>query len=30
LTTGKNEIRINDEVIEKAKHSIHRLLAFTQ
>ena len=30
LTTGKNEIRINDEVIEKAKHSIHRLLEFTQ
>ena len=30
LNTGKNEIRINDEVIEKAKHSIHRLLAFTQ
>jgi quinolinate synthase len=30
LTTGKNEIRINDEVIEKAKLSIHRLLAFTQ
>jgi len=30
LTTGKNEIRINDEVIEKAKHSILRLLAFTQ
>ena len=30
LNTGKNEIRINDEVIEKAKHSILRLLAFTQ
>ena len=30
LTTGENEIRINDEVIEKAKHSIHRLLQFTQ
>jgi quinolinate synthase len=30
LTTGKNEIRINDEVIEKAKHSIHQLLEFTQ
>ena len=30
LNTGKNEIRINDKVIEKAKHSIHRLLAFTQ
>jgi quinolinate synthase len=30
LTTGKNEIRINDEVIEKAKHSIRRLLEFTQ
>jgi quinolinate synthase len=30
LTTGKNEIKINDEVIEKAKHSIHRLLEFTQ
>jgi len=30
LTSGNNEIRINDEVIEKAKHSIHRLLQFTQ
>ena len=30
LTTGENEITINDEVIEKAKHSIHRLLQFTQ
>jgi len=30
LTTGENEIRINDEVIEKAKLSIHRLLQFTQ
>ena len=30
LNTGNNEIRINDEVIEKAKHSILRLLAFTQ
>ena len=30
LTSGNNEIRINDEVIEKAKHSIHRLLKFTQ
>ena len=30
LTTGKNEITINDEVIEKAKHSIHQLLEFTQ
>ena len=30
LTNDKNEIKINDEVIEKAKHSIHRLLQFTQ
>ena len=30
LNTGNNEIRINDKVIEKAKHSILRLLAFTQ
>ena len=30
LTNDKNEIKINDEVIEKAKLSIHRLLAFTQ
>ncbi len=30
LTSGNNEIRINDEVIEKAKHSIHQLLEFTQ
>jgi quinolinate synthase len=30
LTTGENEITINDEVIEKAKHSIHQLLEFTQ
>jgi len=30
LNTGNNEIRINDEVIEKAKHSILRLLEFTQ
>jgi quinolinate synthase len=30
LNTGNNEIRINDKVIEKAKHSILRLLEFTQ
>jgi len=30
LTNDKNEIKINDEVIEKAKLSIHRLLQFTQ
>jgi quinolinate synthase len=30
LTNDKNEIKINDEVIEKAKRSIHRLLQFTQ
>ena len=30
LNTGNNEIKINEEVIEKAKHSILRLLAFTQ
>jgi len=30
LNTGNNEIRINDKVIDKAKHSILRLLEFTQ
>ncbi len=30
LETGNNEININDEVIDKAKSSIHRLLEFTQ
>ena len=30
LNTGNNEIKINDKVIEKAKHSILRLLEFTQ
>ncbi len=30
LNTGNNEIRINNKVIEKAKHSILRLLEFTQ
>jgi quinolinate synthase len=30
LNTGNNEIRINDKVIKKAKHSILRLLEFTQ
>jgi len=30
LNTGNNEIRINDKVIEKARHSILRLLEFTQ
>ncbi len=30
LTNDKNEIKINDEVIEKAKLSIRRLLQFTQ
>lgn len=30
LNTGKNEIQINSQIIEKAKHSIHRLLEFTK
>ena len=30
LETGNNEININDQVIDKAKSSIHRLLEFTQ
>jgi len=30
LETGNNEININDEVIDKAKSSIQRLLEFTQ
>ena len=30
LRTGKNEIRINSEIIEKAQRSIHRLLEFTK
>jgi quinolinate synthase len=30
LSTGKNEIRINSEIIEKAQRSIHRLLEFTK
>ena len=30
LNTGKNEIHINSQIIEKAQHSIHRLLEFTK
>ncbi len=30
LITGKNEIRISTQIIEKAQHSIHRLLEFTK
>jgi len=30
LITGKNEIRISTKIIEKAQHSIHRLLEFTK
>ena len=30
LVTGKNEIRISTQIIEKAQHSIHRLLEFTK
>jgi quinolinate synthase len=30
LNTGKNEIQINSQIIEKAKYSIHRLLEFTK
>jgi len=30
LNTGKNEIQINSQIIEKAQHSIHRLLEFTK
>ena len=30
LSTGKNEIRISAQIIEKAQHSIHRLLEFTK
>jgi quinolinate synthase len=30
LRTGKNEIRISTQIIEKAQHSIHRLLEFTK
>ena len=30
LRTGKNEIRISAQIIEKAQHSIHRLLEFTK
>jgi quinolinate synthase len=30
LSTGKNEIQINSQIIEKAQHSIHRLLEFTK
>jgi len=30
LRNGKNEIRINSQIIEKAQHSIHRLLEFTK
>jgi quinolinate synthase len=30
LNTGKNEVHINRSIIEKAQHSIHRLLEFTK
>tara|TARA_B110000027_G_scaffold118814_1_gene131082 strand:+ start:561 stop:1529 length:969 start_codon:yes stop_codon:yes gene_type:complete len=30
LITGKNEIKISTQIIEKAQHSIHRLLEFTK
>ena len=30
LNTGKNEIHINSQILEKAQHSIHRLLEFTK
>jgi quinolinate synthase len=30
LITGKNEVRISNQIIEKAQHSIHRLLEFTK
>ena len=30
LSKGKNEIRISAQIIEKAQHSIHRLLEFTK
>ncbi len=30
LIAGKNEIRISAQIIEKAQHSIHRLLEFTK
>ncbi|MDC1536525.1 quinolinate synthase NadA [Candidatus Thioglobus sp.] len=30
LSTGKNEIKISTQIIEKAQHSIHRLLEFTK
>ena len=30
LITGRNEIRISTKIIEKAQHSIHRLLEFTK
>ena len=30
LSKGKNEIRISTHIIEKAQHSIHRLLEFTK
>ena len=30
LNTGKNEIQINSQIIDKAQHSIHRLLEFTK
>ncbi len=30
LNTGKNEIHINSQIIEKAQHSINRLLEFTK
>ena len=30
LITGKNEIKISTQIIQKAQHSIHRLLEFTK
>ena len=30
LITGKNEVRISNQIIAKAQHSIHRLLEFTK